>query len=429
MTAASKVSAISLPRLLQSLRSPSSQLVTFALLAAERMVQMAVGMLVIATIARAHSLEDFASWQIAYSMWVVVCAISGITGERVVLPRMFGAKTQEELQTVLRTALAAKAVSGAGACVLLLGWAALQGNAEVFALALVWSVHLLLFEPIAMATTESYGNDDFVKPQIARLIGLVVRASVVIGLWAVGGSLLWYVTAWILELLACALILCRPWLHQPWRFRGPVALADLRDTFVRGAALAAAPAATAALSRVDRLVFNDEIPVEGLAQYAAALSLLEALFGFAAILATVAGAKVLYRAAPIRPLQHLRAVVEAAGIGAAGAALLAWQAPAIARLVFGVRFVDTALYLQYAAWLLPLAFVQWITQAPLVRHSSSVFHVARSLTGLAVGAAVVALVVPLGRIEWICAGAYAGFAAMIAIDAIGLHRRRDDIYA
>ncbi|HVL57635.1 MAG TPA: hypothetical protein VM491_14120, partial [Burkholderiaceae bacterium] len=403
-------------------------LLTFLLLALERAIQMGVGLLVVAAVARAFPLEEFATWQIAFSMWIVAAAATNLTGDGVAMPRLFAATATGQTQPMIRTLLAAKLVCGIAGAVLLVGWAALLGRSELVLLATVWSAHLLLVEPGSMAMTESYAADRFAWPQVARLLGLAVRCAVVTAAYLLQGPLWWYALGWGLEAAVFSLVLCRGWGAHRWRFRGPLIDGELRSILYRGAALAVAPAVMAAVSRTDRLVFSASIPVEELARYAGALTMVEALFGFAGILATVAGAKLLYRPEPIAAADHRRTLVQAALLGAVAGGLLWWLADPLVPMLLGERFSGSIVHLQHACGLLPLVFVQAMAQAPLLARSNNAFHVGKALTALAVGIGVVAIVVDRGAYAWLSAGAYAGFACMLAADLLVLWIRRHDIY-
>lgn len=69
-------------------RTHRSSLHTFVMLAAERVMQMGVGLWIASSIARRFDHATFASWQIAMSLWLVCGTIGNITGERVMLPRL-----------------------------------------------------------------------------------------------------------------------------------------------------------------------------------------------------------------------------------------------------------------------------------------------------------------------------------------------------
>ncbi len=401
--------------------------ITFALMALERGVQMLVGLYVASSIARGYTQSDFAAWQIAFSMWVVAATIAGITGERVVLPRLCAA-TGAAYDDEWKTAFFAKFVSASVVATGLVLWGPGEAHPGIVPVVLLFAVMLPLGEPIGLAVQQAYAAGDFRTPQIARVSALLARALAVVAVITMHGSLAMLALAWLVEQAVLGAVLCRGWLRsRPWS-RGRVRPDVLKVLFLRGAALTVSATALAALSRLDRLALADQLPTALLAQNAAAMSLLEAAFGLAAILALVTGAQSLYRGDTVRFGAHLRYVL--AGVAMGGLlALMLWLAAApIAALVFGDRYPLTGTLLQNAAWLLPLVFAQSMVQIPLLPRTGLAFHVSRSLAAVGMGVLVAALVLRAGATPWICAGAYAGYAVALLFDVVELWRRRCEVY-
>ena len=104
-------------------RTHQSSLYTFVMLAAERVLQMFIGLWIASHIARRFDHATFANWQIAMSLWLVFGTIGSISGERVLLPRIC-AEPAETMPRLWNTALAAKLISGLLTAVPLVLWCA-----------------------------------------------------------------------------------------------------------------------------------------------------------------------------------------------------------------------------------------------------------------------------------------------------------------
>ena len=408
-------------------RTNQESLVAFVALSSERLLQMFVGLYVAGSIARGFSHEHFAAWQVAFSMFVVVGTVCDVAHERVVLPRLCGADSTR-LPTLWNSILVAKLIAGGGSVVLMIGWAALSGYPGVLGLAVLWAAYLFLGEPAALAVYESYARENFAWPQVCRIAAMMLRLLVVVAAVNLQGGLLWIASAWLAEGLLLTLLMCRGWVRGR-RFRP--ALVDwslVRWIFAQGCTLAAAAAATVALTRIERLLLGDLVPAQALAQYVASMNLLEAALAFSATLLTVVGAKTLFKAGPIARAQHAQLVMFATALALAGAAFISVVAPWLVVIVFGSDYAPSAGYLRIGAWLLPLAFAQAILQAPLLVHATRRFHLVKAMTALCVGAAGASVAAASGRHDLLSSGAYAGFLTLIGFDLRELRRRTGEIY-
>jgi O-antigen/teichoic acid export membrane protein len=408
-------------------RTNQDSLLTFAALSGERLLQMFVGLYVAGSIARGFSHEQFAAWQIAFSMFVVVGTVCDVAHDRVVLPKLC-AVDPTQLAPVWNSIFLTKLAAGLVSILLLLSWAAITGQPEILQLALLWSVYLFLGEPVGMAVLESYARENFTWPQVSRIAAMTLRLLVVVAVVSLQGGLLWMAGAWLAEILLLNILLCRGWIS---RRRMQFALVDwtlVRWIFAQGCTLAIAAAATVALTRIERLALNNQIPAAVLSQYVAAMNLLEAAFAFAATLVTVVGAKSLFKAERVTVTHHVHLVLFAAVIATVGAVFISLAASPLVLFVFGSQYADSAVYLRIGAWLLPLVFAQAILQAPLLVRASRRFHLLKSVVALGLGTGAAAMVVAIGHYHLISAGAFAGFVTLIAFDAFELRRRATEIY-
>jgi O-antigen/teichoic acid export membrane protein len=398
---------------------------TFLLLAAERFLQMLIGVLVLAALARTQPVAGFAAWQVAYSMWVVATQFSGIAGERVMLPRLVR-EPAEAMPGLLGQMRVAKMVAGAAAAVGLLAWAALSGSPTILALGSMWAVYVLSAEVLSLRQHVCYAHDDFVAPQLARLAAIGCRIVIVGTLFVFDAPVYGYVAAWLIELTVFRFAVSR--LSEPFRVahvRLRAVLPSVVEMLKQGAALAIVAAVTAALPRIDRLVYSQQLPVETLAHSSAAMSVLEALFGVSAILTTVLGAKSLFKVGKVSLAGHVRAGVWSFVAACAMATALTVLAGLLVEAVFGSTFGQSADFLVRAAWVLPLVFVQAVTQAPLIPRANNAFQLAKALLALIAGVAATGLAINSGQVEWISAGAYAGYGTLIACDLWWISRNRE----
>ncbi|MDO4230962.1 MAG: hypothetical protein Q4D19_02395 [Lautropia sp.] len=413
----------------QFFRTHSSSLYTFVMLGTERVLQMFIGLWIATAIARHFDHGTFASWQITMSLWLVFGTIGNITGERVLLPRLC-AEPPEGMPRLWNTALAAKALTGLIAAVPLVLWAATLDNPTIFALALLWALQMLVSAPMSLAVHEAYARDDFRFPQIARIVGMIARLLVVTVLLLVfQAPVVWLVWGWIIEALVLSLMLCRNWLTGSRIRPGLVDWRLMRNIFAQGAALAVASAASVALSRIDRVTLGAAIPADVLSQYSAAMTLLESAFAFATMLATIVGAKTLFRPGPIIASQHLGMTCLSASIAALLSLLLSLIAQPLMTTLYGENYAGSGTYLQIACWLLPLVFAQSILQAPLLLRATKTYHVIKAVTAFGLGALVASLTAHFQHYHAISAGAYVGYLTLIAFDLTELYLRRKDIYA
>ena len=408
-------------------RTHQSSLYTFIMLAAERVLQMCIGLWIASHIARRFDHATFANWQIAMSLWLVFGTIGSISGERVLLPRIC-AEPPETLPRLWNTALAAKIISGLLTAVPLVLWCATMPDPTILQLALLWAVVLLIGQPVSLAVHELYAQENFRFPQIARIIGMFTRLGVVVWVMAVGGPVTWVVWGWIGEIGMLTILLCWRWIPQRRIHLGLVDWKLMFNLFAQGAALAVASSASVALSRIDRVTLGKTMPADVLSQYAAAMTLLEAAFAFGAMLAVVVGAKTLFKPGAINRNHHIGLALFAGGIAFCLTLVLDLIANPLMTAIYGAKYADSATYLRIAAGLLPLVFAQAILQAPLLIRATKTYHVTKAVTAFGLGAAVATLAAHHEMYTWISAGAYVGYLTLILFDLCELRRRSAEIY-
>ena len=408
-------------------RTHQSSLYTFIMLAAERVLQMCIGLWIASHIARRFDHATFANWQIAMSLWLVFCTIGSISGERVLLPRIC-AEPPETMPRLWNTALAAKIISGLLTAVPLVLWCATMPDPTILQLALLWAVVLLIGQPVSLAVHELYAQENFRFPQIARIIGMFTRLGVVVWVMAVGGPVTWVVWGWIGEIGMLTILLCWRWIPQRRIHLGLVDWKLMFNLFAQGAALAVASSASVALSRIDRVTLGKTMPADVLSQYAAAMTLLEAAFAFGAMLAVVVGAKTLFKPGAINRNHHIGLALFAGGIAFCLTLVLDLIANPLMTAIYGAKYADSATYLRIAAGLLPLVFAQAILQAPLLIRATKTYHVTKAVTAFGLGAAVATLAAHHEMYTWISAGAYVGYLTLILFDLCELRRRSAEIY-
>ena len=408
-------------------RTHQSSLYTFIMLAAERVLQMCIGLWIASHIARRFDHATFANWQIAMSLWLVFGTIGSISGERVLLPRIC-AEPPETMPRLWNTALAAKLISGLLTAVPLVLWCATMPDPTILQLALLWAVVLLIGQPVSLAVHELYAQENFRFPQIARIIGMFTRLGVVVWVMAVGGPVTWVVWGWIGEIGMLTVLLCWRWIPQRRIHLGLVDWKLMFNLFAQGAALAVASSASVALSRIDRVTLGKTMPADVLSQYAAAMTLLEAAFAFGAMLAVVVGAKTLFKPGAINRNHHIGLALFAGGIAFCLTLVLDLIANPLMTAIYGAKYADSATYLRIAAGLLPLVFAQAILQAPLLIRATKTYHVTKAVTAFGLGAAVATLAAHHEMYTWISAGAYVGYLTLILFDLFELRRRSAEIY-
>lgn len=408
-------------------RTHQSSLYTFIMLGAERVLQMLIGLWIASQIARSYSQAAFASWQIAMSLWLVFGTIGNITGERVLLPRLCAVDPAERA-TLWNTAFIAKLITGVLTALPLALWAMTMPDPRVLSLSILWGLQMLISMPISLAVHEAYARDDFRTPQMARIVAMLCRLGTVTVVFTLEGPVHWLVWGWIIEIIVIGLILCWHWIPQQILKPQLTDWTLMRTLFSQGMALAVASGASVALSRIDRVTLGKAIPAEVLSQYAAAMTLLESAFAFAAMLATIVGAKTLFRPGLINPRHHAGLSAFAGAIALAVTLMLHLIASPLMTTIYGASYADSATYLRIASGLLPLVFVQAILQAPLLMRASKRFHLYKALSAFGIGAFIASWAANHAHYEWISAGAYAGYLTLILFDLSELRRRAPEIY-
>ena len=233
-------------------RAHQSSLYTFVMLAAERVLQMFIGLWIASHIARRFDHATFANWQIAMSLWLVFGTIGSISGERVLLPRIC-AEPAETMPRLWNTALAAKLISGLLTAVPLVLWCATMPDPTLLQLAILWAVQLVIGQPVSLAVHEYYAHENFRFPQIARILAMFSRLGIVMIVMWVNGPVTWVVWGWIIEMLVMSALLCRNWLSDARIHPSLVDWKLMRGLFAQGAALAVASSASVALSRIEQV--------------------------------------------------------------------------------------------------------------------------------------------------------------------------------
>ncbi|WP_347556642.1 oligosaccharide flippase family protein [Robbsia sp. KACC 23696] len=446
-------------------------------LAAERLTQLGVAIVVSGLLARYLGADLFGKWQYANTLLTVVAPLTWICGAEILVPAIVAAlhartdpvaaKATDASQSVARTpgrdadadanasphrrppmlgTILGSAFAlrfGVSAIALLLVWGALAGlvfgmgpgatdiDPQVAAMLAGLAATMLFREPFGVISTWLQART-YSKPALVLSLGTALAKAVVLALLvklAVPAGALGWLWAAESAVIAAGLALYyrRFWRRHPvdaqdqavraeirWRVDGGL----LRTYLHSGAVFWIGLVCMYVFMKLDRLVLQHYADYATLGRYAASQQLTENWITVALMLAQTVGPAFIYRAENAAALQRnlWRLLTLTLIAMSVGALLLSAAAPWIVRLVFGPGFDAAASYLAWASWIGVLAGLEAIANLIALKFQARRLVLGKWLTAMVLAFGVDIALVPHYGGYGALAGLAVGYVAALIAD-------------
>lgn len=335
----------------------------------ERGLQVGIGIVVVAMLARALGPVGFAHFQYAQSMVLIAAAFALVCGAEVVVPRLVAASGPDA--EVARHALLAHAfvlrfAGGVIGYLLMCGYLGITSpDAEIWHAALLLGIAILLREPFGVVSAWMQARTHNRPGVLFNMAALGTKAALVGTLFLCGvREVSGYAAAFAIEAIVVAAM---QMLYFRLRMRehrvgGLLSVhwqrARLHELLTSGALFWGSFILMMAARRVDQLVLQPAVPAAEFGAYAACMQILDNFTVLASVLAAGLAPAYVYARDTLAEARTNtgRVAFALAGVGLLGGAAIAACAPWIVHLLYGHAFAPTIALLRAAALLSSLVF-------------------------------------------------------------------------
>lgn len=320
---------------------------------AERGIQVAAGIGIVAMLARALGPEGFAHFQYAQAVVLIAASVALICGSEVVVPRLVATQSPREQHRLLTHAFSLRVAGAVLGYVLMCGFLLLRHPAQdTWAAAMLLGIAILLREPSGVVVAWLQARTNNRPNTLFSLISLTAKGGLVAILFAAGvHSVPFFASAFAIEAIVLASLLAAYYFARMERGRVQYDFGVSRELMTKGALFWVSFMLMMGARRIDQLVLQPSVPLAEFGAYAACMQILDNYTVVATILA--AGIAPIYvYGKPVFATARANVARIALGmtaIGLCGAALIAAGAPWIVQLLYGHAFASTAALLQAAA--------------------------------------------------------------------------------
>ncbi|WP_444633047.1 lipopolysaccharide biosynthesis protein [Cupriavidus oxalaticus] len=328
---------------------------------AERGLQVAGGIGIVAMLARGMGPEGFAHFQYAQAVVYIAASVALICGGEVIIPRLVANTDPLAQHRLLVHAFGLRLGAGVLAYLLIGVFLLVTGQGfDIAAPTLILGIPILLREPFGIVTAWMQSRTWTRPNAVFNLTSLAVKAACVGLLFWVGSqSVPAYATAFAIEAVIAAILLTRYYLVSAPSTRVTADRPLASDLLRSGALFWVSFMLMMGSRRVDQLLLKPLVPLTEFGAYAASMQILDNFIVLATILS--AGIAPMYVYAQPTLAQARRGIMKIAavmlGMGIAGGLTIAACAHWIVQLLYGPAFVDAAQLLQLAALASMLVFV------------------------------------------------------------------------
>ncbi|MGO4325649.1 lipopolysaccharide biosynthesis protein [Cupriavidus sp. 2TAF22] len=320
---------------------------------AERGIQVAAGIGIVAMLARALGPEGFAHFQYAQAVVLIAASVALICGGEVIVPRLVATTLPQAQHRLLAHAFSLRLGGAILGYLLMCGYLLLQHPAqETWTAALLLGIAILLREPfgIVVAWMQAHTNN---RPNtLFSLASLAVKAGLVAALFVAGKhSVPLYAGAFAIEAVIMACLLAIHYYTHAQRGSVQYDYRVTRELMSSGALFWVSFMLMMGARRIDQLVLQPAVPLADFGAYAACMQILDNYTVVATILAAGVAPMYVYGKAElaIARANIARIVLGMTATGLCGAILIAVGAPWIVQLLYGHAFAPTASLLRAAA--------------------------------------------------------------------------------
>jgi len=320
---------------------------------AERGIQVATGIGIVAMLARGLGPEGFAHFQYAQAVVLIASSVALICGGEVVVPRLVATPAPQAQHQLLTHAFLLRAGGAILGYLLMCGFLLVRSPApDTWSAAALLGIAILLREPFGVVTAWMQAHTNNRPNTLFSLASLAAKAGLVATLFVAGmHTVPWFASAYAIEAIILAALLAAYYYVSEKRSAVSYDPRLARELMRSGALFWVSFMLMMGARRVDQLVLQPAVPLADFGAYAACMQILDNYTIVATILAAgIAPAYVYGRTA--FAAAHANIARVAAGmtaVGLCGALLIAAGAPWIVQLLYGQAFSSTASLLRAAA--------------------------------------------------------------------------------
>lgn len=315
---------------------------------AERGLQVAAGIAIVAMLARALGTDGFAHFQYAQSLVYIGASVALICGSEVLVPRLVAAPTPEAKPRLIAQVFRLRFAAACGGFLLVCGFLlATRQPPEIGLPALLLAIPILLREPFGVVVAWMQAHTHNRPNVLINLSALALKTTAIAILMAAGfRSATAFAGIFTLETVLIATLLAAYYrLRVPAGPIGPVkADTAMKRQLIRDGALFWIGFMLMTTSRrIDQLILKSKVSLHEFGAYAASMQILDNYVVLATIL--VSGIAPLYvyahRDTPTALRHVLKLTAAMTLLGLAGAAAISLLAPWIVTLLYGSAFAAT----------------------------------------------------------------------------------------
>jgi PST family polysaccharide transporter len=343
---------------------------------AERGLQVAGGVGIVAMLARGLGPEGFAHFQYAQAVVYITASMALICGGEVVIPRLVANTNPAAQHRLVVHAFGLRFGAGVLAYLIMCAFLLLTGQGtETWAPALILGIAVMLREPFGIVTAWMQARTRTRANAVFNIASLSAKAACVALLFWLGiNSGPAYAAAFSVEAIIAAILLVQYYRARAPQMRVEVEPALARELIRNGALFWVSFMLMMTSRRIDQLLLKPFVSPADYGAYAAAMQILDNFVVIATILA--AGIAPMYVYEQINPARARRNVLQIAGgmlaVGAAGALMIAASSHWIIHLLYGSAYAAAADLLQLAALasilvFADVAFTLWLIYMRLPR--------------------------------------------------------------
>ncbi|MCY1354268.1 hypothetical protein D9M69_406390 [compost metagenome] len=327
---------------------------------AERGLQVAGGIGIVAMLARGLGPEGFAHFQYAQAVVYIAASVALICGGEVIIPRLVANTDPMAQHRLLIHAFGLRLGAGVFAYLLIGALLLITGQgSDIWAPTLILGIAVILREPFGVVTAWMQSRTWTRPNAVFNITSLAVKAACVALLFCVGSqSVPAYAAALSIEPVIAAILLTLYYVARAPRTHAKVDPTLAVELLRSGALFWVSFVMMMGSRRVDQLLLKPLVPLAEFGAYAASMQILDNFVVLATILS--AGIAPIYVYARPTIAQARRNIMKMAGgmlaIGLAGGLAIATSAHWIVQLLYGPAFAEAVHLLQLAALASTLIF-------------------------------------------------------------------------
>lgn len=335
----------------------------------ERGLQVGIGVVVVAMLARALGPVGFAHFQYAQSVVLIAAAFAVVCGAEVVVPRLVAASGPDAENTrhaLLAHAFALRLAGGVLGYLLMCGYLGVTSpNGDIWHAALLLGIPILLREPFGVVSAWMQARTHNRPSVLFNMAALAIKAALVGTLFLYGvREVSGYAVAFAIEAVIVAalqMLYFRLRMHEH-RVGGLLSVdwqrSRLHDLLTTGALFWGSFILMMSARRVDQLLLQPSVPAADFAAYAACMQILDNFTALASVLAAGLAPVYVYAHKQLATARANtgRVALALTTVGLLGGTVIAACSPWIVHLLYGHAFAPTIALLRTASLLSALIF-------------------------------------------------------------------------